>query len=73
MNIQVDSDDSFDEQMDEESDEEYGARKKKKKPAKNAAVKGKAVEEDADNSEPFVPPPVPAGMIIKAPKEPKVT
>ena len=70
--VDIDSDNSFDDYMDEESDEEYGA-KKKKKPAKKAATKGKAARKDdgEECSGPFVPPPVPAGMVIKAPKEPK--
>jgi DNA topoisomerase-2 len=64
--------DSFDDFMEEQSDEEYGAKKKKKAPAKKAA--GSKAAKDASvaaSDEPFVPPAVPAGMVIKEPKAPR--
>ena len=65
--------DSMDDFIEDDSDEEYGAKKKKKATAKKAAANSKVAKDSTSAAvdEPFVPPPVPAGMVIKEPKVPR--
>jgi DNA topoisomerase-2 len=62
--------DSFDDFVEDDSDDDYGGKKKAKKaPAKKTAAAAKNA--NAAANEPFVPPPVPKGMVIKEPKAPR--